>query len=190
MAEVRKFSRPGLKNLSLTRLNLVQHLDGLVGSGGTIPTASIEPWTGEVLCSVAAPGTEIPIGLDLTNVRDIWVHFRRRVVSGSSVGFVSWPIAARVPLRHVIRNITQGFMIPHFDNDYLSMHMNDGDLANGILRFRSNFSGSDPGFRFQVTEIEFDYGGFIRGESAYQIAVRHGFSGTEQEWLNSLGAIL
>jgi len=157
MGEVRKFSRPGLKNLTLSRLNLVQHLDELVAGDGAA-TPSIEPWTGEVSCSVVAPGTEIPVGFDLTNVKDIWVHFRRRSTSGPSV---AWPVVGRVPLRHVIRNVTQGFMIPHFDNDYLSMHLNDGDLANGILRFRSNFSGSDPGFRFQVTEIEFDYGGFI-----------------------------
>jgi len=174
----------------LDRTLEIKQMSQHVTVGETLAPTSIESWTGEVLCSVTAEGTEIPTGLDLTGVRDIWVHFRRRVVSGSATGFTSWPLVARVALRHVLRNIAQGYMILHFDNDYLSMILNDGDLANGILRFRSNFSGNDPGFRFEVTEIEFDFGGFIRGESAYEIAVRHGFVGTEQEWLNSLGAIL
>lgn len=48
--------------------------------------------------------------------------------------------------------------------------------------FITEFESTDETFEtdFQVM------GGAIRGESAYEVAVRNGFEGTEQEWLESL----
>ena len=43
-----------------------------------------------------------------------------------------------------------------------------------------------PGLRIKRPDGTWSYGGRPYGLSAYQIAVEHGFSGTESEWLASL----
>lgn len=70
-----------------------------------------------------------------------------------------------------------------FDNDYVTMRLDD--IENGVI----NFADAGRQMRYAWSELA-PTKQYVKGESAYQIAVRLGFSGTEQEWLNSLGAIL
>ena len=58
----------------------------------------------------------------------------------------------------------------------------DAEFVEASEEFETKFESTDETFKTEFITID----GAVRGESAYEAAVRNGFEGTEQEWLDSL----
>lgn len=137
------------------------------GAGGSASTTAIEgversilaDWTEgfEPVFTNTTSTFSSPDSLgDLSNVETLIFHFER--ANGT------WPVERRVSLDDVKLDINEGFMILHYDNDYIALRMNTGDRADGILRLRAS------GFAFRITRIEFKTtGGVPTGIGAFVV---------------------
>ena len=102
-------------------------------------------WEGAFSIAANATAT-LSTGIDLSQVEELRIHFGRNNNTWGSISYAFDP--AQIDL-----NATQGELIPHFGDTYLSIdNMSAADFAAGDFPFRA-LTGAT--FGFVVTKIEF-----------------------------------
>lgn len=113
---------------------------GIVFDGGMVQAAPSWDNSGTPFALTGA-FQAINTGVDLTEIDSLVVHFRRTTDV--------WPVQAAVALRHVVRDIDQGYLL-HWHNDaFAALRLNTADEAAGIINFRQFTTD------FEILEIEF-----------------------------------
>lgn len=159
---------------------------------------------------VQIAGKNIPASLDLSDyaTRE-WVEENYGKIDDKDPNFVQWRTgesllagknAVNTPINGTVYGSESGVVanggvaIGHkswvrasdvIDSDEGIAPFSVGDVENGVFR---RLIGGRPGVSPTDFVIKAQLEAGLRGESAYEIAVRNGFDGTEQEWLESLKA--
>jgi len=88
----------------------------------------------------------------LTDVDHIWVSYARNV---NADGANLWPSpAVKIRIKDILLDITQGMLINHFDNQFLSVTTTtEAELIAGNINFRAESQNGT--FGYEITRVEF-----------------------------------